>query len=85
MTNPAPLCVHLQPMLEAELAAGNEVKDRGPAPSGQGGRMVLLRHPFKITPAVTPVLRFQMVNDPHWWLAEFTCTEHHDMLACGFA
>lgn len=85
MATPTPLCVHLQPILDAEIANGNAVKDRGPAPSGEGGRMVLLRQPFMTKPAtVSAALTFREVNDPHWWLAEFTCTEHHDMLACGF-
>jgi hypothetical protein len=48
--------------------------------------MVLLRQPFISAPATVPaVLEFRQVNDPHWWLAEYACRQHHDMLACGFA
>ena len=81
----ASLCLHLQPLLDIELAGGNAIKDRGPAP-GTGGRLVLLRQPFAALPATLPTpLRLNQVNDPHWWLAECVCGEHGDVLACGFA
>lgn len=85
MASATSLCPHLQPLLDAELAAGNAVKDRGPSPSGQGGRLVLLSRPFMTSPETVPdLVRYTRVNDPHWWLAEYGCTEHHDMLACAF-
>ncbi len=84
--HPAPtLCAHLQPLLDAELAAGNVVHSTDPAPGSLTGRLVLLRHPFRRAPDPCPaLLRFRSVNDPHWWLAEYGCPVHADLLACAF-
>lgn len=79
------LCAHLQPLLDVELAGGNRIKDRGPAPGSPHGRLVLLARPFSALPASLPApLRLNQVNDPHWWLAECACSEHGDLLACSF-
>jgi hypothetical protein len=86
MNLPAELCPHLQPLLDVELAAGNRIKDRGPSPALATARLVLLAQPFHAVPATLAApLRLNQVNDPHWWLAECTCTEHGDVLACAFA
>lgn len=82
---PLSLCPHLQPLLDRELAAGNTVRDSGPAPGPAGARLVLLAGPFRtITGSTDPTLTYRLVNDPHWWLAECGCTEHQDLLACAF-
>ncbi len=82
---PPELCVHLQPLLDVELAGGNRITDRGPAPGAIHGRLVLLARPFSALPAALPAaLHLRQVNDPHWWLAECTCSEHGDVLACAF-
>ncbi len=88
MTLPAPdpLCPHLQPLLAAELAAGNVIASVGPAMSTTPGSMVLLRRPFLALPAKLPndVDRVA-IDDPHWWKEELRCAAHHHVLACGFA
>lgn len=79
------LCPHLQPLLAIELAGGNAIKDRGPAPGAPDGRLVLLARPFSALPTdLAAPLTLRQVNDPHWWLAECTCSEHGDVLACAF-
>lgn len=79
------LCPHLQPLLDAELTAGNTIRDEGPSPAAPTAPLVLLARPFAAAPAVCPdALQYAVINDPHWWLAEYRCREHHDVLACAF-
>ena len=80
-----PLCEELQPILDAELAAGNSVADRGAAWGEPDGVMVLLRRPFRAEVRVPPPgVTLADVNDPHYWKSEYRCAAHRHVLACGF-
>ena len=79
----AGLCGELRQILEAELAAGNRI-----AETSRDWPVALnlwLAHPFRArTIAVPAEVRFRQVDDPHWWLAEYECQQHHHLLACRF-
>jgi hypothetical protein len=82
--HPDELCPELGPILAAELAAGNAVRETGPAP-GTNGMLVLLGRPFRTTPNVLPAEVYLVpVNDPHWWKSEYRCKLHPHVLACAF-
>ena len=62
----------LRAMLDAELAAGNVVREVGREFPERGSILVQLRHPFKARPAVLPPgVEHAAVNDPHWWMDEY--------------
>jgi hypothetical protein len=78
------LCDELSSLLEAELAAGNSVRDIGPAP-GSNGTLVLLSRSFRAEPGSAPSQVYLVpVNDPHWWKEEYRCRLHPHVLACPF-
>lgn len=78
------LCPELDPLLAAELAAGNSVRDQGPAP-GSEGILVLLAQPARAQPeALPPEVYLVPINDPHWWKEEYRCRLHPHVLACPF-
>lgn len=75
------LCEHLQPLLRAELAAGNTVRYT----QLRGDEItVMLAVPFKAHHATNDLLRYEEVNDPHWWKSNFRCLAHGHLLACQF-
>ena len=78
------LCDELTLLLEAELAAGNSVREIGPAP-GSNGTLVLLARSFRAeSGAGSPEVYLVPINDPHWWKAEYRCKLHPHVLACPF-
>jgi hypothetical protein len=77
------LCPELEVLLQAELAAGNAVRETGPAP-GSDGTLVLLTHAFRIQHPLSPDVELIAINDPHWWKAEYRCRLHPHVLACRF-
>jgi hypothetical protein len=79
-----PLCAELQPLLDAELAAGNRIAYHH-LNAGPDALAVMLKKPFKTKPAGLPSsVTHTEVNDPHWWLAEYRCATHRHLLACQF-
>lgn len=79
----------LKTILQAELAAGNEIvetyesKDSSfPMPNAT---MIFLKRSF-ITPVQTsaPSVEFREINDPHYWKAEYFDKESKQFLCCGF-
>jgi hypothetical protein len=81
----ARLCPELQPLLDAELAAGNRIGSTGPTPGEPEGTLVLLAGPLRtgdlpLSPAVARI----PVNDPHWWKEELRCTLHRHAIASPF-
>lgn len=46
------------------------------------GVLVMLFSAFNSDPRVEPPVKFVKVNDPHWWGAEYQCTEHGHQLVC---
>jgi hypothetical protein len=80
------LCPELAPVLASELAAGNAVAYTDSAPSGPEAVFVMLKKPFARGESDTPPnVEYELVNDPHWWLAEYRCVVHHHVIACQFA
>jgi hypothetical protein len=62
----------LRTMLDAELAAGNFVREVGREFPERGSILVQLRQPFRAAPAVLPPgVEHIHVNDPHWWMDEY--------------
>lgn len=62
----------LRILLEAELAAGNVVREVGRGFPKPGSLLVQLRDPFKHRPAALPEgVTHVALNDPHWWMDEY--------------
>lgn len=76
---PAPL----RPLLEGELAVGNEVLETRRGWPDADSVFVRLRHAFMAKPAVLPEgVTHNEPNDPHWWRAEYATMAPHHVLAC---
>jgi len=80
---PPPLVAALQSILDAELAAGNEIRDVG-AGLPKCEVLIVLRKPFCRSYALAPPLEFVEINDPHYWKAEYQYDGGRQTLACGF-
>jgi hypothetical protein len=73
----------LRDMLRAELAAGNQIVELGPSMHASGATMVLLARRFLASPPEPPQgVTFRVINDPHWWYAEYVHAATKDCLAC---
>ena len=85
MISSSQLCPELQPLLTAELAAGNRIVDCGPSPRQPQGVLVLLAKDFKARPAsLPPGVAYAEINDPHWWKAEYFHQPSGHVLAARF-
>jgi hypothetical protein len=75
----------LRPLLEAELAAGNEVQDSGADFPRPGSFLVRLRRKFRAIPTELPAdVVYRELNDVHWWQAEYEHSPSGHFLVCGF-
>jgi len=76
----------LKEILERELSAGNEIREtyEGDWPQ-EGSVMVFLSKPFK-TPIQRdlPDIEYTLVNDPHYWKAQYLDTTTNVYLCCKF-
>jgi len=76
----------LKEILERELSAGNEICEtyEGDWPQ-EGSVMVFLSKPFK-TPIQhdLPHIEYALVNDPHYWKAQYFDTTTNVYLCCKF-
>jgi len=82
---PALAALHpsLRAILQAELAAGNEIAETGGGWPDKESVFIRLRHPFKTKPNPLPAgVSYNQLNDPHWWKAEFTTGAPAHILAC---
>jgi RimJ/RimL family protein N-acetyltransferase len=82
---PALAALHpdLRAMLDAELAAGNQVEETGRGWPDADSVFVRLRDPFRAKPAVLPDgVVYTEPNDPHWWKADYTTRSPRHTLAC---
>jgi hypothetical protein len=85
MSTPSELCAVLQPLLAAELAAGNRVVDCGTSLYQPNGVLVVLAADFKRRPATLPPdVYYVEVNDPQWWKAELVHRPTGHVLAARF-
>lgn len=69
---PSDLHPSLRVLLEAELAAGNVIREIGRNFPDEGSILVQLREPFKTNPPVIPEdVTHEKVLEPYWWSDEF--------------
>lgn len=73
----------LQKILDAELAAGNEIKEVSSYPP-KCALLVILRRPFSLAYAEDSDVEFAAINDTHYWKAEYRYKGGQQTLACGF-
>jgi len=81
---PALAALHpsLQPILRAELAAGNELAEMSTGWPDADSVFVRLRHAFRTRPAPLPAgVEYHEPNDPHWWKADYSSTSPRHVLA----
>lgn len=73
----------LRELLRAELAAGNQIAEVGPSMHASGATMVLLARRFLVSTTQPPEgVTYRVLNDPHWWHAEYVHAATRDCLAC---
>jgi len=74
----------LRAILDAELAAGNEVAESGGGWPDRDSIFIRLRDPFRTNPSPLPAdLVYTEPNDPHWWKADYSSrTPPRHILAC---
>lgn len=79
------LCDELQPLLKAEMEAGNRVVETSQGwPQETSIGVFLEKHFLVAVSELPPGVEFVDVNDPHWWKWEYTCKRHVHFLACKF-
>jgi hypothetical protein len=79
------LVPELKILLDAELAAGNEVKETNIDFPRAGAVFVGLRRQFRAIPTeLPPGVVFRAINDVHWWQAEYEHLPTGHYLVCGF-
>ncbi|HLU40546.1 MAG TPA: GNAT family N-acetyltransferase [Planctomycetota bacterium] len=61
----------LKAIVDAELAAGNEVVETSTDWPEPGSILVRLRRPFCVAHGTPEGVRYAELNDPHWWKAEY--------------
>ena len=72
----------LRTILDAELAAGNEVAETGGGWPDADSVFVRLREPFRTKPdALPPGVIYTEPNDPHWWRADYSSASPRHILA----
>jgi len=73
----------LRAVLDAELAAGNEVAEQSADWPEPGSVFVRMREPFRarIEPVPDGVV-FSELDDPHWWKAEYATGRPRHVIAC---
>jgi hypothetical protein len=78
------LAPSLQAILTAELAAGNSVQEISEWPPACE-LLVVLRRQFGQAYPVAPTVAYRVLDDPHYWYAEYSFAAGQQLLACGFA
>lgn len=72
----------LRAILEAELAAGNEVAETSTGWPDPDSVFVRLRNAFRSRATPLPEgVEYQELNDPHWWKAEYRASKPRHVLA----
>jgi len=73
----------LHAILDAELAAGNEVVETGGGWPDADSIFVRLRDPFRTKQSPPPAgVVYTEPNDPHWWKADYSTVSPRHILAC---
>lgn len=72
----------LNTILKAELAAGNVIAEETTFPP-KCEKLVILSYSFKgVYDEIE--LNYQVVNDPHYWYAEYMTSDGTEGLACRY-
>lgn len=72
----------LRAILDAEIAAGNEVAETGGGWPDADSVFVQLRYPFRTKPdPLPPGVVYTEPNDPHWWRADYSSVSPRHILA----
>jgi RimJ/RimL family protein N-acetyltransferase len=72
----------LRRILDAELAAGNEVAETGGGWPDSDSVFVRLHEPFRTKPdPLPPGVIYTEPNDPHWWRADYSSVSPRHILA----
>lgn len=81
---PALAALHpdLRAILDAELAAGNEVLETGGGWPDADSVFIRLRDPFRTKPQLPDGITYTEPNDPHWWKADYSSRSPRHVLAC---
>ena len=75
----------LRAILEQELTAGNRIACTSKGWGGPDVIFVQLQFPFKLKLEHLPAdVQYNLVNDTHWWLAEYVHVPSKHLLACSF-
>lgn len=80
---PALAALHptLRAVLDAELAAGNTIRDTARGFPDQDSVLVTLQGPFRALPSPLPAgLSYGEPNDPHWWRAELALASPRQLI-----
>jgi RimJ/RimL family protein N-acetyltransferase len=79
------LCRDLQPIVQAELAAGNEIGDCSRGWPEKNSVVIAFRKPFRAPTGPLPAnVEYREINDTHWWKAEYASKSPVHLLTCGF-
>jgi RimJ/RimL family protein N-acetyltransferase len=83
LSAPALAALHpdLRVILQAELAAGNEIVETGGGWPDPDSVFVRLRYPFRPRPSWPDGLQYTELHDPHWWTAELSTRAPRHILA----
>lgn len=72
----------LNAILEAEIAAGNVIAEETTFPP-KCEKLIILSYSFK-GDYKGDGLNYQVVNDPHYWYAEYMTSDGTEGLACRY-
>lgn len=73
----------LRTILDAELAAGNEIAETGGGWPDPDSVFIRLRDPFRTNPTpLPPGVVYTEPNGPHWWKADYSSQSPRHILAC---
>jgi hypothetical protein len=78
---PPSMASPLQAILDAELAAGNEVAEVTAWPP-KCQLLVILREPFRRSYTMSEGVEFAEINDGHYWKSEYRYNGGMHTLAC---
>lgn len=79
------LCPQLRAILDAEVAAGNRICETSKGWPTPSSIVIFLSDSFKVTLGALPSnVTYRLLNDPHYWYAEYEHSLAGHVLACGF-
>ncbi len=72
----------LKAILDAELSFGNEIAEQSAWPP-KCQSLVILKKRFH-QPYERAALNYRLIDDRHYWYAEYATETYKEVLACGF-